>query len=1290
MKDFFTKLGISGVVLAIFLAIISLLCIYFFISLDRNQRALEEQGYRTLEKLGSSIKQKDAIYQTVVKNLFPYVEYSAEDSLPMIPAGFGMIAECLKPLQKQDTSQNDLLVYKLTARKNSERNFLPGQMGKPAAKGKPTLADLAKTDTVKPAGGEKKKKDSILMQVPWSDFMSQLMHRDLFSDYLLIRHNAITYSTLPGDVKLSRAVMMAAKNKSQQAENEFNLMSSQDAKDSPSLIQSGAIEKVTVEGKDYLLFLIPVNFRHDPNCYLGGFIEEKLFNQKKRSLPSDLLVFFIFTMLLIIASLPIIKVFIMSPREQLTRPGVTMIALSLATLALLLTIMLSQRLIRNKLTSDQFSQLRSLNKAVNSSFVQEKDTILAQLDWYNRKHPEMQTMPRMNPSMFDSTSYRYLMFNKPPYYPFFKTLSWADKNGRQRFMFTPYRKCIPARVTTRDYFINPEKYKHGDLWYNMEPIYLQTTGDWSVAFSMPPAIDSLKIIAMAASMYSIHLPVLQEGFAFCLIDKNGRVWRHSGDLLDLNDNLVSETRDNKSLKASLNSEESVSFDLEMRNKNYHAFISPIEDTDLFVVSMVNPARENSIGGLTSLFVLFFFAVIFIILMAFYLFTRLFHKHQSRLAGKEYFFNWLLPGNRITTGYTSLVKNNCLFLLALLGIKVLISFYPLPLAILMGLLFLVLILQAIVTYKVLNSPQRKVDQTHPSFIPGLFSPYTWFVLSWLLTGIILPAILLTSTLFADETTSYLQRQQQYLAHQLNDRTEILHKMYRDNIASRTGDSLFTLRNCQGRYFGAIDGTTLGSVNQECGKQNRHSGQQVLSVTRALFDRIMNETDPIATDPLIEAQYPDTTAPGALLLFKMRKYDNTNSKTNQTAILTTQNPWSSIVDPWHEGHVNNFAIFFWCYILLLLTATGFLVNYLVRLLFFSYESSDSRPELLAELHDLTDSEQDAIFISFHLPLNSLQNQQEWQCVDLEKAQPAGDPGYLHRIIVFNFETGIGSIDSFQERSKHLETLTADYQVILWLDKTPDQLIERYLDEWTGQDAARAGLLVPQFAKAVSGMRHIYPALNCDPVPDDGLCEKVRTLLAAEREFNPGMVAFDNKIKAEIRRCCVADSTACLERHAKDNRPCNGFEGLILKLKKLSFSFYEHVWDSLSDDEQFLLLDLAQDTLLNLKDRKTIAQLLGKGILRHQGRIEFVSPSFKNYILTEIDQSSFEKMQKKIEQEGTWNRFKVPVILVGTSLAVFLFITQQDFLSNMNTILISAGTLVGVYLKFSGLFSKMKDPG
>jgi hypothetical protein len=57
------------------------------------------------------------------------------------------------------------------------------------------------------------------------------------------------------------------------------------------------------------------------------------------------------------------------------------------------------------------------------------------------------------------------------------------------------------------------------------------------------------------------------------------------------------------------------------------------------------------------------------------------------------------------------------------------------------------------------------------------------------------------------------------------------------------------------------------------------------------------------------------------------------------------------------------------------------------------------------------------------------------------------------------------------------------------------------------------------------------------------------------------------------------------------------------------------------------------------------------------------------------------------GNWSRLRIPLILVAASIAVFLFVTQQNFLSNLNTILISIITIAGTFLRFSGMFVKGK---
>jgi len=112
MNNFFTKFGISGMALTIFLLIMTILSLYFFVSIDNKREELEKRGFRSLEKLGSGMKQKDRIYAIVVKNLAPLSIKSTDDTSRILPPTLGAIAESLKPHRKQDNNITDVLVYK--------------------------------------------------------------------------------------------------------------------------------------------------------------------------------------------------------------------------------------------------------------------------------------------------------------------------------------------------------------------------------------------------------------------------------------------------------------------------------------------------------------------------------------------------------------------------------------------------------------------------------------------------------------------------------------------------------------------------------------------------------------------------------------------------------------------------------------------------------------------------------------------------------------------------------------------------------------------------------------------------------------------------------------------------------------------------------------------------------------------------------------------------------------------------------------------------------------------------
>jgi hypothetical protein len=452
--------------------------------------------------------------------------------------------------------------------------------------------------------------------------------------------------------------------------------------------------------------------------------------------------------------------------------------------------------------------------------------------------------------------------------------------------------------------------------------------------------------------------------------------------------------------------------------------------------------------------------------------------------------------------------------------------------------------------------------------------------------------------------------------------------------------------------------------------------------------MNETEPVTIDPLIESKPLKIKNADVSIVFQKEDYNIQGARTSQAFVLTTHNSWTGIFDLFHDNHLNFMAFLFWGLIVVMTVLIGFLVNWLVKMLFFSCDSECIPPDLLAELEKNAKARLNVIIISYDRPDIPLLNKNGWTCVDLEETIAGEIEKVEGNLVLYNFETGIEIPGNFEKKNQLLNQLSDDHLVALWLDKSPEQMIAVYKDRWKQQDGyAVMATQISRFMNLVSGMHSIYPETPKYEMEGVTLCENLNSILHAELSFNPGIQKYNLILKEDIRHYCARNNPDKRGKQSVESKCLSAAEDLILRIQGLSSSFYGYVWGSLSEDEQFLLLDLAQDTLLNLKNKKTIALLFKKGFLHRKERIEIVSPSFKNYILTDIDKSAFEQMQKKIEEEGTWHQFKVPLILIATSLVVFLVITQQNFLSGMSTVLVSATTLIGVYLRFSGLFSKSK---
>ena len=68
MKSQLNKIGIPGIAIAIFVGIMLFLSFYFFYSIGENRQAVEEQGFRELNQLGTALKVQDDLIRKMVSN----------------------------------------------------------------------------------------------------------------------------------------------------------------------------------------------------------------------------------------------------------------------------------------------------------------------------------------------------------------------------------------------------------------------------------------------------------------------------------------------------------------------------------------------------------------------------------------------------------------------------------------------------------------------------------------------------------------------------------------------------------------------------------------------------------------------------------------------------------------------------------------------------------------------------------------------------------------------------------------------------------------------------------------------------------------------------------------------------------------------------------------------------------------------------------------------------------------------------------------------------------------------
>ena len=148
----------------------------------------------------------------------------------------------------------------------------------------------------------------------------------------------------------------------------------------------------------------------------------------------------------------------------------------------------------------------------------------------------------------------------------------------------------------------------------------------------------------------------------------------------------------------------------------------------------------------------------------------------------------------------------------------------------------------------------------------------------------------------------------------------------------------------------------------------------------------------------------------------------------------------------------------------------------------------------------------------------------------------------------------------------------------------------------------------------------------------------------------------------------------------------ELLTEKIFTLAKPYYEDIFDNCSPEEQYILLDLAHDLIINPKNDRAIYTLLNKGILvRKSYKINLMNKSFLKFVVTKLYLAKeLEAKLSKGRDAQTWQGYRVTLILIILSLFTFIAMANHDFIDNLNKMFVAIGGAIAIITSIVGLLS------
>jgi hypothetical protein len=502
------------------------------------------------------------------------------------------------------------------------------------------------------------------LQVSYDSLIKGTIHtQDFFENIVIVKDvlakndNAASYKKMSNDSAYTYIIYQSFPNKVKIkfADSLLHLQKG---------IYSGGVFETEVSDNKYKVFVHQMKFSENENWIILGFANAATLRQNSQAVSPVLLYSTFLLFILILLSIPALKLGIMSGFERLQISNVISIGISLALGVTIFVLIIISTIDFWISRNSQFEKVAKVTDEVHQRFVSEIDVIVSQLnslqDYYQltrTKYQNIGNSPRPWETLPVFKKDDQLIINnlKPvdfPERPVFNQLIWFDSTGSQRLVIsstpTPISNYVYLlNLKERNYF---KKIRSNETWTrNGKNFYVQSIVSWydgqlECAISIPLKTSKIDpaVLAMTTPLFSTCESVLPQGYEFCIIDENGKVQFHSDKSKNLRENLIEETDKNDHLISCINNRVAETFTGTYIEKDHLFSIKPIEGTPWFVVGIYDMDYFQVPIEMATWFTSLLLLTMFILISIHFLLLFIATYQSTKLKIKRFFLDWIRP------------------------------------------------------------------------------------------------------------------------------------------------------------------------------------------------------------------------------------------------------------------------------------------------------------------------------------------------------------------------------------------------------------------------------------------------------------------------------------------------------------------------------------------------------------------------------------------------------------------------------------------------------------------------